>query len=150
MRPQSRSRGTPGLPRAAKSRPKASPGHPRGSLRASGTAPKIILRCSQQRSSPQTHSEGRVDRFLIDFKSMRRNSEVCFVLVFKTFFRCRTLFASRALRTQKTRKNFRFGLENRDFGRPGDVRMSTFERPNGQVERKSALEVLPGLPKIQK
>ena len=77
---------------------------------------------------------------------MRGSSEVCFVLVFTVFFRCWTFGASNARRTEKLRKNCCFGLENRGLGRPGEARASKFERQNGQVGRKSALEAPPGAP----
>ena len=63
-----------------------------------------LPRRSQRRSRHQTQSEWLADRFLIDFGSMRGNSEVRFVLVFTVFFRCRTFGALIARRLEKSRK----------------------------------------------
>ena len=108
--------------------------------------PGQLPRRSQRHPRRQTQSEALADRFLINFRSMRGSSEVCFVLVFTVFFRCWTFGASNARRTEKLRKNCCFGLENRGLGRPGEARASKFERQNGQVGRKSALEAPPGAP----
>ena len=114
-----------------KCRPKADLGAPRASQERPGAVQKRrwgtpetlqeprghLPRRSQRRSRRRTQSEALADRFWIDFQSMRRSSEVCFVLVFTVFFRCRTFFALIARRAGKSRKNRRFGLENRGSGR---------------------------------
>ena len=134
---------------------RASHERPRAVQRRRRSAPEMLqeppghlprrLPCHSRR---QTQLEALADRFLIDFRSMRRSSEAYFVLVFTMFFRCRTFCASNACRTQKPRKNSRFGLQNRGPGRLGDPRASKFERQNGQDERRCASEVPPGPPKI--
>ena len=148
--PKCRPKADLGAPRASQERPRAVQKRRRGAPETLQEPPGQLPRRSERRSRRQPQSEALADRFLIDFRSTRGGSEVRFALVFTVFFRCRTFCASNACRTQKLRKNNRFGLQNRGPGRPGDPRASKFEQQNGQVERKSALEVPAGPPKINK
>ena len=148
--PKCRPKADLGTPRASQERPRAVQRHRRGAPEMLQEPPGHLPRRLPCHSRRQTQLEALADRFLIDFRSMRRSSEAYFVSVFAMFSRCGTFCASNACRTQKPRKNSRFGLPNRGPGRPGDPRASKFERQNGQVERKSASEVPPGPLKIFK
>ena len=145
--PKCRPKADLGAPRASQERPRAVQKRRRGAPETLQELPGQFPRRSRRRSHGQTQSEALANRFLCDFRSTCGSSEVRFVLVFTVFFRCRTFCASNACRTQKPRKNTRFGHPNRGLRRPGDPRASKFERQNGQVERKSATEVPAGLPK---
>ena len=91
-----------GPPRASQERPGAVQPRRPGTLWTFQEPPGQLPRRSQRRSHRQTHSEALADRILVDFRSMRGSSEVCFVLVFAMFFRCRTFCALIARRMQKS------------------------------------------------
>ena len=135
--PQERSRGAPGCAKRAQEHSRSAPGTlPRRAQSDPGRSLSAFASLNAVRGS-----RGSIfDRFLIDLGSMRRSSKVRFALVFTVFCRCRTLCISNVRRTQKPRKNSRFGLENRGLGHPRKAWTSRFEWQNGQVGRKSALE----------
>ena len=139
-----------GAPPTNQKRPRAVQKRRQGTPETFQKPPEKLPRRLQRRSRRQTQSEAQADRFLIDFRSMRRSSEVRFVLVFTVFFRCRTFCVLIASRVAKSRKNHRLGLENWTRGGPGEAWRSKLERKNGQVERKSASKVPPGSPKMYK
>ena len=71
-----------GTPRAAQERPGVVQKRRRGTPETFQEAPRQLPRRSQRRSRHQTQSEWLADRFLIDFGSMRGNSEVRLQSVF--------------------------------------------------------------------
>ena len=91
-----------GPPRASQERPGAVQTRRPGTPWTFQELPGQLPRRSQRRSHRQTHSEALADRILVDFRSMRGSSEVCFVLVFTVFFRCQTFCALIARRMQKS------------------------------------------------
>ena len=146
MLPQSLSWGAPDEPKAAKSCPKASPGHPRDVPKASGKAPKTLATPFASPNAVGSASGSIFDRFSVNAQTLRSAFRIGFYNVFSMSDVWRVDRSSPG----KISKNSRLGLENRGSRRPGEARRSKFERKNGQVERKNALEVPSGLPKIHK
>ena len=146
MTPQTRSGAVPGEPRAARSCPKGLPGHPRHAPRGFGTVPKTLATPFASPNTVGMACRSIFDRFWINARKLRSAFRIGFYSVFSMSDVWRVDRSSPG----KISKNSRLGLENRGSRRPGEARRSKFERKNGQVERKNALEVPSGLPKIHK
>ena len=99
---QSRSWGTPGEPRAARSRPKASPGRPEDAPRPSWWLIRALV-------VHRTASNASSDRFLVAFFVSRENSDVPRVPVFTVFCWVRTKLAPNVDERQQTSKVEPFG-----------------------------------------
>ena len=82
MQPRSRSWGTPGEPRAAKSCPKASPGHPFHAPSASGTTPKTLATPSASPNAVGSARGSIFDRFSINARKLRSVFRIGFYSVF--------------------------------------------------------------------
>jgi len=146
MTPQSRPGAVPGEPRAARSCPKGLPGHPRHAPRGFGTDPKTLATPFASPNAVGMACRSIFDRFWINTRKLRSAFRIGFYSVFSMSDVWRVDRSSPG----KISKNSRLGLENRGSRRPGEARRSKFEHKNGQVERKNALEVPSGLPKIHK
>ena len=133
-----------GHPRCAKSGQKSPKSVPRALRRRSKSFWGHSQDTRKRRSHRPTQLEAFADRF---FKVFGRRAAAPKCISYRS---CQCVidvgrFARQTLAARKkNRKNSRFGLQNRSPGRPGDPRASKFERRNGQVERKSASEVLAG------
>ena len=82
MQPRSRSWGTPGEPRAAKSCPKASPGHPFHAPSASGTTPKTLATPSASPNAVGSARGSIFDQFSINARKLRSVFRIGFYSVF--------------------------------------------------------------------
>ena len=148
--PQCRPKADLGTPRAGQEQPGAIQKRPRAAPETLQEPLGPLPRRSEAPFASPNAVGSACGSIFERFWSTRGSFEVRFVSLLPVFYRCRTFCASNARRSQTPRKNSRFGLQNRGPGRPGDPRASKFERPNGQVERKSALDAPPGPPKITK
>ena len=129
--PTCRPKADPGAPLARPERPRIAQGRPQG---ASETLQERLGRFPRRPlalfASPI--AVGSVCGSIFErFRPLRGSSEVRFVSLLPVFYRCRTFRASDACRTQKPRKNSRFGPQNRAPGRPGEPRASKLGHQNG-------------------
>ena len=124
--PQGRSKTCPERPKTRQERPKRALGSARDAPRSPGNAPRAVPRRPETsknarpcHSCRQTPCETAEDRFFCVFGWSRASSEVSSDPFLPVFCRCRTIFASRACRTEKPRKNDHFGFKNRRPRPPG-------------------------------
>ena len=147
MLPQSLSWGAPDEPKAAKSCPKASPGHPRDVPKASGKAPKTLATPFASPNAVGSASGSIFDRFSVNAQKLRSAFRIGFYSVFSMSDVLRIDRVSRGKISKKppsrTRK-LRLGAA------PGRLGGASWSAKNGQVERKSASKVPPGSPKMYK
>ena len=112
--------------------------------RASGTAPKTFATPFASPNALRSACGSNFGRFSVNARKLRSVFRIGFYNVFSMSDISRLNCSSHA---KILKKNNRLGLENRDSERPGEAWRSKFERKNGQVDRKSALEVPSGPPK---
>ena len=110
MPPQGRSWDAPGGPRAARSRPKASPGRPRDAPRASGTTPKTLVTPFASPNGVGSACGWIFDRLSVDARKLRSVFRIGFYDVFSM---SDVLRIDRSLRGKTSKKQLSWARKSR-------------------------------------